>query len=79
MELEPRDIADELLQKQFLSTDDHDEVTYSHKKRKRLENLLDILNEKQEYTTFWYTLRARYSSVWNTLQSDNHQPPIPCK
>lgn len=79
MELEPRDIADELLQKQVLSIDDHDDIKYSHKKCKRLENLLDILNEKQEYTTFWHTLKARYSAAWNTLQLDNHQPPIPCK
>lgn len=79
MEIEPRDIADELFQKQFLSIDDHDDVTYSHKKRKRLKRLLDILNEKQLYTTLWYTLKAKYSLVWNTLKSDNHQPLIPCK
>lgn len=79
MELEPRDIADELFQKHFLSVDDHDDVTYSHKKRKRLKILLDILKKKNVYSTLWYILEAKYSSVWHTLQSDIDQPLIPCK
>lgn len=79
MELEPRDIADELFQKEYISITDHDDVTFSNKKHKRLERLLKVLQDKNLNLVFCDILQSKYSLVWKILHADLHQPRIPCK
>lgn len=80
MELKPREIADEMFQKQCISVYDHDDITDSRKKHKRLMRLLYVLKKTEKrYSILLYTLESNHPSVWQTLRSDMHQTHIPCK
>lgn len=79
MELEPRDIADELFQEEYISIINHDDITFCRKKHKRFERLLYVLKNKKLYLVFCHTLQSKYPLVWNTMHSDEHQTCNPCK
>lgn len=79
MELEPRDVADELFRKEYISVNDHDHVTFSRKKHNRLERLLYVLKKKELYSVFSHTLQYNYSSVWYTMDPVIQLPRISCK
>lgn len=79
MELEPRDIADELFKEEYISINDHDDVTFVRKKHDRLQRLLYLLEKKNLYAVFSKTLLTNYLSVLHTMRSGIHLPRIPCK
>lgn len=79
MELEPRDIADELFKEDYISFIDHDDVTFSRKKHDRLDQLLNVLEKEKLYSVFSKTLLTNYSSVLYTMDPDIHLPRFPCK
>lgn len=79
MELEPRDIADKLFQEEYISINNHDDITFCRKKHNRLERLLYVLKKEKLYLVFCHTLLSKYPLVWNTMLSDIHQPCNPCK
>lgn len=79
--LEPRSIADFMFQEGHISVEEHDMMTIPPKKHKRLKNLLDILEKRQElYVSFLCTLNfLKFTSVLETLKTDQHPENIPCK
>lgn len=80
MEVEPRDIADEMFQEEDISISDHDSVTDYDMKYKRLRNLLKILKEREKYASFTSILNSRkYMSILKTLQEDKPLMRSPCK
>lgn len=79
MELEARDIADELFKEEYISIKDHDDVTFSRKKHNRLNRLLNVLEKKKLYSVFSKTLLNNYRSVFYKLNPDIHLPRFPCK
>lgn len=71
LELEPREIADRMFQAGYIEPSEHDDITDSNKKYKRLRNLLSILKGKNLYEHFWCTLQSlKYTLVLDTLQKD---------
>lgn len=81
MELEPREIADEMFQSGYIFCNDHDSVTDSQQKYVRFMSLLDIIKENQLYSQFACTLQnsMKYISVLETLQHDRQQDLGTCK
>lgn len=80
MELEPREIADEMFQAGHLTLFDHDNVTESNQRYKRLSFLLNILMKKELYAQLVCTLQSLgYRSVLDTLQKDRKLKNKPCK
>lgn len=79
--LEPRNIADFMFQEGHISVEEHDMMTIPSKKHKRLKNLLDILEKRQElYASFLCTLNfLKFTSVLETLKTDQKPENIPCK
>lgn len=78
--LEPRKIADEMFQADLISVSDHDIVTDSPKKTKRLRSLLVILKMNTLYGPFLLTLeRWRCDIVVDTLKTDSQCIIPPCK
>ena len=69
--LEPLEIADEMFQAGYISDDEHDSVTSSHRRYERLEGLLAILSGRAElYPHFVNVVQALgYSSVLETLKN----------
>lgn len=71
MELEPREIADQMFQAGHISICEHDYVTDLKQKYKRLKSLLDVLKSKNLYVSFECTLRSlKYISVLDVLHKD---------
>nr|XP_034318199.1 sacsin-like isoform X8 [Crassostrea gigas] len=71
MALEPQEIADEMFQAGHLTVFDHDTVTESNQRYKRLSFLLNILMKKELYAQLVCTLQSLgYRSVLDTLQKD---------
>lgn len=66
-ELEPREIADEMLQASLFTPDDHDYITDNPQRRKRLRNLLEILKIKKDACSIRGFVRENeaYSSSGN--------------
>lgn len=78
--LEPRDIANVMLQAGQISVHDHDDITNNRKKYKRLRILLYVLNKKQLYTSFACLLESlQYTSLLETLTTDAPYINIVCK
>lgn len=71
LELEPREIADRMFQAGYIDPSEHDDITDSNKKYRRLRNLLSILKGKNLYEHFWCTLQSlKYTLVLDTLQKE---------
>lgn len=80
MELEPREITDEMFQAGHLTVFEHDKVTESNQRYKRLSCLLVILRKKNLYAQLVCTLQSLgYMSVLDTLQKDRKLKNKPCK
>lgn len=78
--LEPRKIADEMFQVDCISVSDHDIVTDSPKKYKRLRSLLEILKMRTLHGPFLFTLECLHCNiVVNTLKTDKQCIILPCK
>lgn len=78
--LEPREIADEMFQVECISVSDHDIVTDSPKKYKRLRSLLEILKMKILHGPFLFILECLHCDiVVNTLKTDKQCIIPPCK
>lgn len=68
--LEPRDIANEMLQAGYMHPHYHDEITKNRQKYKRLEILLEVLECKKLYTSFVRILEyLQYTSLLETLNT----------
>ena len=69
--LEPREFADEMFERDHLSTTDHDFITYSSQKFERLKNLLQTVEESKLYFPFLCAFESlNYDEVLETLCSD---------
>lgn len=80
MDLEPREIADEMFQNGDFSISEHDDVTTSNLKHKRLSWLLTILKRNQNYVPFLCTLKSlKKLSVLDTLENDREPEKTLCK
>lgn len=78
--LEPRKIADEMFEAHCITVSDHDIVTDSSKKYKRLRSLLKILKMKTLHGSFLLTLKyLRCDLVVKTLKTDKQCITQPCK
>lgn len=70
-ELEPREIADEMFQASLFTPDDHDYITDNPKRRKRLRNLLEILEMKGMHAQFLVLLnKMGHTLVLETLKTN---------
>lgn len=79
-ELEPREIADEMLTTGHFSPNDHDSVTDLKNRNKRLHSLLNILERKQLYAPFLVLLETLgHTVVLETLKTESHFNHKPCK
>lgn len=80
MELEPREIMDEMFQAGHLTVFEHDNVTEFNQRHKRLSCLLVILRKKNLYAQLVCTLQSLgYMSVLDTLQKDRKLKNKPCE
>lgn len=80
MELEPREVADEMFQSGFITISDHDDVTGIIQKYERLRKLLDVLKRKKLYASFECTLKSlKYITLLDTIRTDRKLKNIPCK
>lgn len=78
--LEPRDIANEMLQAGYMHPHYHDEITKNRQKYKRLEILLEVLECKKLYTSFVRILEyLQYTSLLETLNTGAPYINILCK
>lgn len=78
--MEPHDIADEMFQAEDISISDHDFVTDSGMKYKRLRNLLKILRDRKKYASFIHILESlKYVSILKTLVEDKPLNKKICK
>lgn len=78
--LEPREIADEMFQAGLFSIGDHDFVTTNPKRRKRLLNLFEILEDKRMHTHFLVLLeKMKHTQVLKTLKTNTQFRQEPCK
>lgn len=78
--LEPREIADEMFQAGLFSTEDHDYVTENPKRRKRLLNLFEILEDKRMHARFLVLLeKMQHTQVLETLKTNRQLREEPCK
>lgn len=72
-ELEPREIADEMLTTGHFSPNDHDSVTDLKNRNNRLKSLLNILERKQLYAPFLDVLESLgHTLVLDTLETESH-------
>lgn len=79
-ELEPREIADEMLTTGHFSPNDHDSVTDLKNRNERLHSLLNILERKQLYAPFLVVLESlEHTVVLETLKTESHFNHKPCK
>lgn len=79
-ELEPREIADEMLTTGHFSPNDHDSVTDLKNRNKRLHSLLNILERKQLYAPFLVLLETLgHTVVLETLKTKSQFNHKPCK
>lgn len=79
-ELEPREIADEMLQASLFTPDDHDYITDNPQRRKRLRNLLEILKMKKMHAQFLGLLgKMKHTLVLETLRTGRLFRHDPCK
>ncbi|XP_061164251.1 uncharacterized protein LOC133173280 [Saccostrea echinata] len=78
IELEPREIADEMFQAGYISDKDHDAVTDPDSKYKRVKELLKILKKKKLYSHFVFVLQSlKYVQVLGTLEKDRKMTKKP--
>ena len=78
--MEPVNIADEMFQAGHITVFEHEVVTCSSKRYKRLEELLAVLREKSLYTDFVGILQSLdYSEVLHTLKMHKPYTLITCK
>lgn len=78
--LEPRDIANVMLQEGQIHAHHHDDITNNRKKYKRLEILLKVLKKKELYTCFACILESlEYTSLLETLNNGAPYINILCK
>lgn len=78
--VEPVNIADELFQAGHINVFEHEVVTCSNKRYKRLKELLAVLSKKSLYTHFVSILQSLdYSDVLHTLKMNEPFDLKTCK
>lgn len=78
--LEPREIADEMFRRGYISNAEHTDVSEIKTKYKRLEELLRILQQNNSYGVFINVLQfLGYSTLLKDLERDEPLNSEQCK